>query len=487
MASLLTVAALAGCTVGPDFQRPAAPTGNHYDTHPLASSTASTPVTGGAAQRIEPGRDIPADWWTLFQSPALDTLVRQALAHNPDLAAAREALTAAHEGTLAGRGGNWPSVTAELAASREKDPAGALAPVPSNNAYLYNLFTPQVSVGYTLDVFGANRRANESLAAQEQATAYQLDAARITLSSNVVLAAVQAASLRTQLQATDELLAINRHMLDILQRQYRVGYAGKLDLSAQTAQLAQVQAGRPDLVKQLRQQEHLLAVLAGQTPAEGVDTDFRLDALHLPTALPLSLPAQLVEQRPDVLQAEAALHAASADIGVATAARLPNLSLSATVGRTALTAGGLNQAGTGFWNIGADLAAPILQGGALRHQQRAAEATYRQAAAQYRSTVLTAFQDVADTLTAIEQDAQALHSAATAAAAARTALDLSRRQWKDGYANMLTLLNAEQTYQQARIALVQAQAARYADTAALFQALGGGWWHDSASTSGKEH
>lgn len=469
--------------MGPDFERPAAPTVTGYATQPLPHATVSAPVHGGAAQHLDSAGDIPAEWWKLFRSPALDRLVQQALANNPDLKGAQAALAAAHEGTLAGRGAAWPSVSAELSATRQQDPPGALAPVPSTNAYLYNLFTPQVSVSYVADVFGLNRRTMESIQAQEQAVRYQLAAARITLSSNVVVAAVQEASLRAQLDATDQLIAINQHMRDILQRQYDKGYAGRLDLAAQDTQLAQTRATRPDLVKQLEQQQHQLAVLAGRFPGQDTDTGFELAHLQLPRTLPVSLPSALVEQRPDVLQAEAALHAASAQIGVAAASRLPSITLTAAAGRTALTPGRVFGSGAGFWNIGADLVAPLIRGGALRHQERAARAAYRQAAEQYRSTVLTAFQNVADTLSALEQDAEGLKAAAAAADAARLTLDLSQRQWKDGYANYLTLLNAEQAWQQARIALVQAQANRYADTAALFQALGGGWWHDTESTS----
>jgi NodT family efflux transporter outer membrane factor (OMF) lipoprotein len=364
-----------------------------------------------------------------------------------------------------------------MSASRQQDPPGALAAVPSNNAFLYNLFTPQVSVSYVPDVFGLNRRTVESLKAQEQAVRFQGIATRVTLATNVVVAAIQQASLQAQIDATRRMIDINTRMLGLLRYQLAKGYAGRLDVAAQESQLAQVAATLPPLLKQLAQQHDLLAVLAGQFPDQLPDGKFELSNLRLPQDLPLSLPSALVAQRPDVRQAEANLHAASAQVGVAMANRLPNISLTANAGSTALAIGQLFKAGTGFWNLGADVAAPVFQGGTLLHQERAAKAAYVQAAAQYRSTVLTAFQNVADTLAALEQDAEGLKAAARAADAAKVTLDLSQRQWKDGYAGYLSVLSAEQAYQQAQINLVQAQANRYVDTAALYQALGGGWWH----------
>jgi NodT family efflux transporter outer membrane factor (OMF) lipoprotein len=475
--AVLACSLMAGCAVGPDFKRPAAPDVSGYTDHPLSAATGSANVVGGDAQHFAKGGEIPADWWTLFHSRPLNALIEQSLANNHDLKAAQAALSVARENVLAGRGAMYPSVSASFSATRQQDPPGALAPVPSNNAFLYNLFTPQVSISYAPDLFGLNRRTRESVKAQEQAVRFQTIATQITLSTNVVAAAVQEASLQAQIDATHQLIDISTHMLQILRYQLAKGYAGRLDVAAQESQLAQVTATLPALVKQLDQQHNLLAVLAGRFPGQAPPEKFELASLQLPQELPLSLPSQLVAQRPDVLQAEANMHAASAQIGVAIANRLPNIALTANAGSTALAIGQVFKPGTGFWNLGAAVTAPIFQGGTLLHQERAAKAAYVQAAEQYRSTVLTAFQNVADTLTALEQDAEGLKAAATAADAAKVTLDLSQRQWKDGYASYLTLLSAEQGYQQTRIALVQAQANRYADTAALFQALGGGWWH----------
>lgn len=467
---------VAGCAVGPDFKRPAAPDVSGYTAQPLATTVASKDVVGGEAQRFASGSDIPGDWWTLFHSSQLNALIEQSLKNNPDLKAAQAALSVARENVLAQRGSYYPNVSADFSASRQKTP-GTISPTPSSNALLYNVFTPQVSISYVPDVFGLNRRTTESVKAQEQAVRYQMIATQITLSTNVVAAAVQEAALQSQVDATRQLVDINSKMLQILRYQFAKGYASRLDVAAQESQLAQVNATLPPLLRQLAQQQDLLAVLGGQFPNQAPAEKFDLASLQLPQDLPVSLPSELVAQRPDVLQAEANMHAASAQIGIAIANRLPNITLTANAGSTALAIGQVFKSGTGFWGMGADLAAPIFQGGTLLHQERAAKAAYVEAAEQYRSTVLTAFQNVADTLTALEQDAEGLKAAAAAADAAKVTLDLSQRQWKDGYASYLSLLSAEQADLQARINLVQAQANRYADTAALFQALGGGWWH----------
>jgi NodT family efflux transporter outer membrane factor (OMF) lipoprotein len=414
----------------------------------------------------------------------MNALIAEALAHNPDLKAAQAALLVAHENTLGQRGAYAPKVTAGASITREKDPSGTLAPVPSNNAFLYTLITPQLSVSYTPDVFGLTKRTVESAAAQEQAARYQMIAVDITLSANVAAAVIQLASIQDQIDATNDLIGIDRQMLSLLQYQHSKGYAAGPDVAAQQAQLEQLEATLPPLLKQRDQQEHLIAVLTGRFPSQLQAQRFTLAQLALPSDLPLSLPSALVAQRPDVLQAQANMHAASAQIGVATANRLPNITLSGNAGSNALAIGQVFGPGTGFWNIGAALLAPIFDGGTLLHQQRGARAAYQQSAEQYRSTVLTAFQNVADTLSALEHDAEALKSTAAATDSAKTSLDLSRLRYKDGYDAYLAVLTAEQTYQQQRLSLVQAQAARFADTAALFQALGGGWWHQPELMAG---
>ena len=475
--ALLAPLLVSGCTVGPNFTPPAAPPVSGYTARPPQTTESTTGVPGGQAQQLVSGSDIRADWWTLFHSKPLNDLVEQALANNADLKAAQAALLVAHETTRAQRGASLPQVGVGASLTREKDPSAALAPVPSNNAFLYTLATPQLSVSYVPDVFGLNRRTVESAAAQEQASRYQMVAVDITLTANVVEAAVQEASLEDQITTTNELIGINRQILSLLQYQQSKGYAAGTDVVAQQAQLAQLEASLPPLLKQRDQQNNLLAVLAGHYPGQSPAQKFTLASLTLPSELPLSLPSTLVQQRPDVLQAQANMHAASAQIGIATANRLPNITLSANAGSNGLAIGQLFGPGTGFWNLGASLLAPIFDGGTLLHQQRAARAAYRQSAEEYRGTVLTAFQNVADTLAALEHDAETLKATAAAADAAKSSLDLSRLQYKDGYAAYLAVLNADQAYQQARLSLVQAEADRFTDTAALFQALGGGWWH----------
>jgi NodT family efflux transporter outer membrane factor (OMF) lipoprotein len=473
VAPLLTSA----CVVGPNFRQPAPPAVAAYTPKLVTTTVAAPGVPGGNPQYFTSGADIPAEWWTLFHSKPLDDLIRQALANNADLKAAQAALLVAHENTRAQKGAYLPQVSAGASITREKDPSATLAPVPANNSFAYTLITPTVSVSYTPDVFGLNKRTVESLAAQEQATRYQMVAVDITLTSNLVQAVVQEASLEDQIATTQELIGISRQILSLLQYQKSKGYIGGADIAAQQTQLAQLEASLPPLLKQRDQQNDLIAVLTGRFPSQAPAEKFTLAGLTLPSDLPLSLPSALVEQRPDVLQAEANLQAASAEIGVATANRLPNITLTGNAGSNALLLGQIFGPGTGFWNIGAALLAPIFDGGTKLHQLRAARYAYQQSAAQYRGTVLTAFQNVADTLAALEHDAETLKADVAATQSAKTSLDLARLQYKDGYAAYLAVLNAEQAYQQARLAEVQAEADRFTDTAALFQALGGGWWH----------
>jgi NodT family efflux transporter outer membrane factor (OMF) lipoprotein len=466
----------AGCAVGPNFKRPAAPDVGGYTPTPI-STTSSTPnVAGGEAQHLVEAQDIPGEWWTLFHSKPLDDLIERSLKANPGIKAAQAALLVARENVLAQRGAYYPSVTGGFSVTRAKS-SSDLSPVTDTNALNYSLYTPEVSVSFVPDVFGLNRRTVESLGAQEQQARFALAATHITLSSNVAAAAIQEASLRAQIDATRELITINTNMVQILRNQFSAGYADRLDVAAQEAQLAQVAAALPPLLKQWAQQRDLLAALSGGFPNQDLPEKFELSNLQLPQELPLSLPSKLVEQRPDLLQAEENLHSASAQIGIAIANRLPNFALTADAGSMALAIGQMFAGGTGFWDLGASVTQPIFDGGTLLHRERAAKAAYVQAAEQYRSTVVTAFQNVADTLNALQQDADALKAAADAKDAAAVTLDLSRKQYQSGYANYLALLNAEQSYQQAVINLVQAQANRYADSAALLQALGGGWWN----------
>jgi NodT family efflux transporter outer membrane factor (OMF) lipoprotein len=465
-----------GCVVGPNFKKPAPPDVGGYTPTPISTTNSTAKVAGGEEQHFEKGQDIPGEWWVLFHSKPLNDLIERALKANPDLKAAQAALIVARENVLAQRGFYYPSVTGSFAVTRART-AQDLSPVLNANIQNYSLYTPQVSVSFVPDVFGLNRRTVESLAAQAQQARFALIATHITLSANVAAAAIQEASLRGQIKATEELISINTDMLKILREQYAKGYASELDVAAQESQLAQVIATMPPMMKQLAQQRDLLAVLAGGFPNQDLTEKFELPNLHLPQELPLSLPSKLVEQRPDVRQAEENLHAASALIGVAIANRIPTITLTADAGSSPDAISRMFSHGNGFWDLTAGIIQPIFDAGTLRHRQRAAQAAFTQAAEQYRSTVLTAFQNVADTLHALQQDADALQAAADAKNASSITLDLARKQYQSGYVSYLALLSAEQAYQLAVINLVQAQANRYADTAALFQALGGGWWN----------
>lgn len=478
---IASLATLSACAVGPDFERPAKPDVAAYDSTPLPPQTDSVKGDAGVAQQFAYGQDIPAAWWELFHSEPLNQLIAQALKSNPDLAAAEAALRAAGENVEAGEGVLFPSLQGDFGSSRQKI-AG-----PSNGGRfpgsIYTLHNASVSVSYGLDLFGGTRRQIEQLEAQQEYQRFQMEAAALSLTANVVTAAVQEASLRGQIAATKKIVEEETKQRDLLQKQLDLGGISKEGLLAQEATLAQVKATLPPLEKQLDQTRHELSVLAGQFPNDAPKAIFELGSLKLPTALPVTLPAQLVEQRPDVRAAEANLHAASAAIGVASANRLPQITLSADMGSAANAIGKLFSPGGGFWSMGFGVAQTIFDAGTLAHKQGAAEAEYDVAAAQYRKVVLTAFQDVADTLRALQSDATALKAQVAAERAAADSLSLARDQFNAGAISYLSLLDSERTEQQTKLALVQAEAQRFADTAALFQALGGGWWNRNAAAA----
>jgi NodT family efflux transporter outer membrane factor (OMF) lipoprotein len=468
---------LGACAVGPNFKRPAPPRVQTYLPEALPPQTDSAAVAGGQAQHFVAGMNIPAQWWTLFQSPALDALIQQSFKNNPTVQGAQAALRAANENYYAQRGALLPTIQANYSYDRQRNATGTLAPTLTSGEQIFNLHTAQVTVTYALDVFGGVRRQTESLRSLAESQQYQLEATYLTLASNVITTAIQEASARAQLAATNDIIRSEREGLKILQRQYELGSIALTDVMAQEATLATAEAGIPALQKQLEQARHALATLAGRFPSETAEEHFELASLRLPEDVPVSIPAQLVRQRPDVLAAEAQLHSASAEVGVAIANMLPQISLTGNMGGASTQFGQLFAAGNTFWSGGASLTQTLFAGGALLHKERAARAALDQAGAQYRSAVLTAFQNVADTLSALQLDAQALGAAVRAQQAAEQSLVTIRRNVELGSINYLALLNAQQTYQQAVLNLAQAQANRYTDTAALFQALGGGWWN----------
>ena len=463
---------LSGC-VGPNFHRPLPPLVGRFTAEPLAATSGASQSIGGEPQRFLDGEDVPRNWWVLFGCDQLNALVEEALRSNPSVAAAQAALRQAMENTAAQRGGYFPAVLGAFAASRNLDALGVLSPTLSSPTSLYNLFTPQVTVSYVPDLFGGNHRAVESLAAQAEASRYQLDATYLTLTANVVTMAIQEAGLRAQILGTEHEVELERESLAVLHRELDLGAIPEVDVYAQEAVLAQLESTLPPLHKQLHQARNQLAILTGHLPTEFKPLTFELDQLVLPKDLPLGVPSQLVERRPDVRAAEAQLHAATAQVGVATANLLPQITLTGSVGSTATVLTDLFKSGTGFWSLGANASQTLWAGGTLIHRKRAAEAALDQAAAQYRSAVLTAFQNVADALHALDADADSLNAASRAADAAQRNLGVVRQQMTLGAVSYLALVTAEQGYSQSAVTLAQARSNRYADTAALFQALGG--------------
>lgn len=468
---------MGGCTVGPDFRAPAAPAAAGYTATVLTPETASAPVAGGEAQHFAQGQEIPGQWWQLFQNPALDQLIRQALKESPTLTAAQATLRQAQENLRARSGTEYyPGVDASLTGSRQKA-TGAAFGQPNSGGFFYGLYNATVNVSYNLDLFGGGRRELEALRSQVDYQRYQLEATHLTLTANIVTTAVQEASLRAQREATQEIIALQEKQLELVERQFQLGGVSRSDVLAQQTQVAQTRAALPPLEKALAQTRNQLAVYVGSLPSEALLPEFDLEKLHLPQELPLSVPSMLVRQRPDILAAEGLLHAAGAQVGVATANLYPQITLSASAGSQAGRLQDLFTSGTSIWSLGAGIVQPLFHGGELTAKRRAAIAAFDQATAQYRGTVLQAFQNVADVLQALDADARALRAQVDAEKAALDTLELTQRQFQFGAVGYLSLLNAQRQHQQSRISLVQAQAARFADTAALFQAMGGGWWN----------
>ena len=474
---------LSGCAVGPNFTTPDAP------GVPTFQRSSSAPGGGDAVpgRVMLRGADIPAQWWELFRSQSLNVVVREGLTRNADLAAAHAAVRVAQANARAQRGSLFPVIGAGFDASRHQIPTGTLNSDVVTEASRYSLHTGQVTVSFVPDVWGGSRRQIESVDAQAEMQAFQREGVSLTLASNIALAAIEEARLRGQLSAVRDIVGLQTQLLNSLKRQNEQGQIAMPDVVAQEAAVAQARLLVPQIEKQLRQQENLIAFLTGRLPSEPALGSFRLNSFVLPRRLPLSLPADLVRQRPDIRAAEANLRAANAQVGVAIANRLPQITLTANPGSTSTAIGQLFTPGTGFWTIAGSLAQTVFDAGTLENRQRAAEEATVQAAEQYRSTVLAAFQNVADVLGALQADARAITAAATAEKSARQYLDLMRRQLDQGQVNVAVLLTSQQAVLQSSLARVDAEAARLADTVALFQALGGGWWNaqnDNGLTGG---
>lgn len=462
--------------LGPNFHAPASPNVKSYSAKPLPKKTVAAPSVGkgGIAQQFVYGADIRADWWYLFKSPKLNQLIQIGLNNNPNLAAAYASLRVAQEALNVQIGNSlFPAVTLAPTVTRQKFSDATLG---VNSESLFNLYNASVNVSYILDVFGGERRQIESLRAQVDNQQFELIAVYITLTANIVTTTVAIASFQEQIIATKDLLKAQENQLNILQQQLKLGGISQDTVLTQQTLVNQTRANLPPLEKSLAESQHALLALIGEYPDKSLPI-IRLSDLTLPKRLPVSLPSRIVRQRPDVRASEALLHAAMAQIGVATANLFPQFNLTATYGWESNFPSDLFSVHSNIWSLGAQITQPLFNGGALFAARRQAIAAFDKARAQYRQVVLQAFQNVSDSLHALAFDAKALYAQKNAEISAYRNLNLSTQQYRLGGTSYLALLNAQQQYQTVRISRIQAQAARYADTAALFQALGGGWWN----------
>lgn len=471
-----SAAILAGCTVGPDFRQPDASVSTRFTEVVLPERTAAAATPGGAAQVLVKGRDIPGAWWNLFHSPQISALVAQALAANPDIAAAQATLREARETVRAEQGALLPQISATAEAQRDRSPFSAFG-VQGGGSTTYTLYNGALNVSYTLDVFGGIRRQVEQLNAQAEYERFQLEATDLTLAANVIITAITEASLRSQINTTQEIIKADTDGLNLTRQRFQLGGVSQVDVLQQQSLLDTQVATLPALRKQLQQTRNQLAVYLGGHPDQYSTPTLDLDKLTLPADLPVSLPSKLVEQRPDIRAYEALWHSATAAVGVATANMLPQISLSGSYGREDSTLNNLFTPAGIAWTIASSLSQPIFEGGTLTARRRAAQAALDVAAAQYSSTVNTAFQNVANALVAIQRDAETLQATLAAQKTSTASLAVARSQYSAGAGTYLNVLTAEQTNFSSRLNLVTARAARFNDTVALFQSLGGGWWN----------
>ncbi len=478
LAALILAGLLAGCAVGPDFKRPAVPDVPGYTAVPFPAQTASAPTTLGDAQHFSTGANVSAQWWHGLGSSKLDALIEQAFQASPTLASAKATLRQAQEIYAAQAGSTlYPQVDAGIGAQRQRLNPSTLG--QTGDAREFSLYNASIGVHYQLDLAGGNRRALEALAARAEYRRYELEGARLTLAANVVTTAITQARLAGQIQSTEAILRAQDEQLHLTRERVRLGQAAPDDVLALQTQVEQTRAGLPLLRKQLQQNEHLLAVLAGRAPGAGGLPTFTLEEFTLPSDLPLVLPSELVRRRPDIQAAEALLHAANAEYGVAVAKLYPQLNISASLGSQALSTGALFGGGSAVWSLIGQLTQPLFNPG-LPAEKRASLAAFDAAAANYQSVVLEALRNVADVLQALDNDAQTLAALAAADIAAQGSLESMQRQYALGAASYIQLLTAQQQAQQNRINLIAAQAQRLVDSAALYQALGGGGWRNAS-------
>ena len=475
--SLSMAVLLSGCTVGPNFTSPDVPATAGYSRMPLRPSVATSGVKGGGSQKFVMGGQVSGEWWKIFGSKQLDALVEEAIRNHPSVEAAQFALRSARETALASGGSLYPQVSTSDSATRARSAASGQTP-----AYIYNLYNTSVSVSYSLDIFGGNRRQIEQSMAAAEYQQFQLEATMLSLTSNVVTAAITEASLRAQIDATQSIIRLQQDQLARIQKQFELGAVPSSDVLSQQSNLAQTEASLPALQKQLAQERNALMAYIGRMPSEDQGERVNIADLRLPRNLPVSLPSDLVRQRPDIRAAEATLHQASASVGVSVANMLPQITLSGQYGGSASTIARLLTSDQIAWSVAASVSEKLFDGGTLFHTKEASVATYEQNLALYKNTVITAFQNVSDSLYAVQYDAKALQAQSAAERAAKDSLNIAQSQYTTGAVNYTTVLNALQTYQNAVISRVKAQATRYTDTVALYQSLGGGWWNRNDET-----
>jgi NodT family efflux transporter outer membrane factor (OMF) lipoprotein len=479
LVALSSLFCLIGCAVGPDFVRPVAP---KVDRYTREGDPAKTITADGGAQQFEPGAKVVEDWWRLFNSPELDAVIKEAIANNPNLQAAQASLRESQEGLRAGYGVFYPQLDAGFGATRQKFSPTRFG--GSSASSIFNLYTLTTMVSYALDVFGGERRAVESLQAQVDFQRYMVLGTYLTLTGNVVNTIIARAAYNAEIKATEQIISLLKEQVKITGIQEQAGTVPYSNVLSLQSQLASTEATLPPLRQKLSQTEHLLATLIGYLPAEWTSPQIDLKDITLPVDLPITLPSDLVRQRPDILAAEAELHSASADIGVATAALFPSFTLNGTYGLNNNSIDDLFKNTSSFWSLGANLAAPLFHGGTLSARRRAAIEGYNQAAANYRQTVLSAFAQVADNLRALEHDAETLRAQSDALKASEEALQLIQANYEAGTVGYLQVMVADYQYHQAKIGYLQALAQRFQDTVALFVALGGGWWNDEGKVFG---
>ena len=472
---------LAGCAAGPNYSPPDPPSTIGYTRErlrdPSGAAAVKTAQGGSPAQHFATGEDVQGRWWTAFASPALNRLVDEALENNPTLVVAQASLAAAYEEAEAQKGTLLPTLTGHGLASYQEAPNGGLqSPLSNQQRYAYALYTPRASIAYSPDIFGGDRRLIESLEAQAEAKRYELEVTYLTLTTNVVLAAIQEAALRGEIEATNKAVKAQTDILDLYQKEFALGQVAQSEVVQQRANLSVSQLLLPPLEKQLATQRNLITALSGRLPSDEVAQTFTLASLRLPTKLPVSLPSELVEQRPDIRAADALVHSAGAEVGVALANRLPRFSITSDNGGSGITFTKLAQSG-GFYSIVGTVSQPLFDAGTLYHKQRAAEDRLTAAQANYKVRVLAAFREVADVLRSLQIDAKAVAAATAAEKATSDSFELTRKERTVGMSNNLQVFLSQQTYLTALVSSAQTKALQYADTAALFQVLGGGWWN----------